>query len=185
MPDTNTPLDFGPARDYNPKERMKLAVATYFAEQKDLEPGKKPNIAKLSRDFNVPASSIRNNVLHPEREPKFSGEVIPTQQNLFPAEERALLDRCMFMDDFSIPPDRQMIETLANAILWRRLPGHEIIEPCYISCLFPCSERVVAVWRGDEQAGDLTALGISLILSHHPLSTGMHHQLVRDFKCLQ
>jgi hypothetical protein len=28
---------------------------------------------------------------------------------------------------------------------------------------------------------NLTALGISLILSHHPLSTGIHHQLVRDF----
>jgi hypothetical protein len=28
---------------------------------------------------------------------------------------------------------------------------------------------------------NLTALGISLILSHHPLSTDIHHQLVRDF----
>ncbi|KAA8915058.1 hypothetical protein FN846DRAFT_885591 [Sphaerosporella brunnea] len=93
MPETNKPLGFDPDRDYNPKERLKLAVAMYFAEQKDLEPGKKPNIAKLSRDFNVPASSIRNHVLHPEREPKFSGELMPAQQNLFPAEERALLDR--------------------------------------------------------------------------------------------
>jgi hypothetical protein len=27
-----------------------------------------------------------------------------------------------------------------------------------------------------------TALGLSLILSHHPLSTDIHHQVVRDFK---
>jgi hypothetical protein len=39
----------------------------------------------------------------------------------------------------------------------------------------------VAIWRGGAQADDLTALGISLILSHHPLSSDIHHQLVRDF----
>jgi hypothetical protein len=35
------------------------------------------------------------------------------------------------------------------------------------------------------QADDLAALGISLILSHHPLSTGIHHQLVSDFSDVQ
>ncbi|KAA8905383.1 hypothetical protein FN846DRAFT_11104 [Sphaerosporella brunnea] len=112
MSGASTPLGFDPDRDYKPKERLRLAVAMYLEQKNDLEPGKKPNIAKLSRDFNVPASSIRNHVLHPEREPMFSDEVISAKRNLFPAEE---LDRCMFMDDFSIPPDRDMYVTIIRS----------------------------------------------------------------------
>jgi hypothetical protein len=120
------PLGFDPDRDYSKGDRLKIAVAEYDRQLKAYESGgpgkKKPNITKLARDWNVPPQSIRNHYIMPAQ--KFRDAADEDRRLLLPGEERALLERCLFMDDFSIPPDREMIEKLATVILHSRLPGH-------------------------------------------------------------
>jgi hypothetical protein len=120
------PLGFDSDRDYSKGDHLKIAVANYARQLKAYETGgpgiKKANVAKLAREWNVAPQSIRNHFIKPTR--KFRDAADEERRILLPGQERALLERCLFMDYFSIPPDREMIEKLATVILHSRLPGH-------------------------------------------------------------
>jgi hypothetical protein len=94
--------------DFN-ESRLLEAIATAKKQ-------KRPNIAKIAREFNVPDSTLRTRL----KKPKIPATPTTTNKNLLqPYQEKALINWIVQMRKWNIPPTPAVIAAWANQTLAR------------------------------------------------------------------
>jgi hypothetical protein len=113
---------------YTKYDRLTLALSNYWANfQRYTDepiPANKPNVSRLAKDYSVTESMLRRHIKHPGQ--KTSVDTHQDSQVLTVSEEKVLVERLLFLDDFNIPADRDTLYSLAHELLHRRLPGREL-----------------------------------------------------------
>ncbi|KAH8144406.1 uncharacterized protein LAJ45_11606 [Morchella importuna] len=103
------------SRRYSKYECLMFALSHYYAE---LREGKTPVVSRIAKLYGVSEATLRRHIKKPNH--KTLEEIHQDQQLLTPAEEEALVERLLFLDDFCVPADRTLFYSLANNLLRRR-----------------------------------------------------------------
>jgi hypothetical protein len=116
-----SPLVFqiDPDYDYNKEERLQIAIAHYDTQKKNYAQGKgkKPNLLRLSKLYEVKESTMRYHIKNPAAK---SNVVVQSKNTL--AQENKLIARCFFMDDFNLLADQLQVEHFALALVQQANP---------------------------------------------------------------
>jgi hypothetical protein len=113
---------------YSKHDRLMLALSHYYAilyqYKDDSTRQRKPNVSKLARDYSITESMLRRHLKNTSL--RTLAEAHQDQQVLTVTEEKVLVDRLLFLDDFNVPADRDSLYTLAHALLQKRDPNRQL-----------------------------------------------------------
>lgn len=138
-------IDFSPERELSPKidpkrkytsdEQLKLAMISYWQKMREWEKPKherigsgkemkKPTAAAIAREYNVKERTLQYHLTHPTVQTR--KEQHQSMQVLTVGEEKALVERLQYLDDWNVPADKLQITILAEAILHKRNPDRNL-----------------------------------------------------------
>jgi hypothetical protein len=79
---------------------------------------KKPNVSRLAKVYGITESMLRRHIKNKDQ--KTLVETHEEAQVLTVSEEKVLVERLLFLDDFNVPADRDTFYELAHSLLHRR-----------------------------------------------------------------
>lgn len=132
-------IDHG--QSYTKYERIAMGLAHYHAELREftdymkradkgecfdgeLEVKKKPIVLQIAKMYDIHEATLRRHIKNPGQ--RNIQEANADKQLLTVTEEKVLVERLLFLDDFNVIADKTLLYTLAHAILHRRDPTRTI-----------------------------------------------------------
>lgn len=112
-------------KTYTKTERLHIALSYYHQElqmhTQNPPTAPKPIILQFAKTYDVNETTLQSHINN--RLQKTYEEVNQESQLLTSDEEKVLVERLLFLDDFNIPTSKSQLYELAHTVLHRRLPG--------------------------------------------------------------